>query len=410
MRSLTKNFFKNERLLNLLLRAITIIAKFLLSIIIVRELSVSELGVFGIAHTTITLLIYVLGFDFYTFNAREILKPNGKALIDCVGNQLLFHAAIYLIVIPFTFFLFHSNVISGDYLILFYLVLITEHLSQEIYRLLIVFKKSVIASFLLFVRSGSWIFVLCVLWVFRLQDANLTYVFAFWFVAALLSIIIGIKYIPNLKGFSIDVNWIKSGLKIASPFFAATIFYKVMEFSGRYFLDYFSTKESVGIFTFFTSISNAIFVFVHATVIIVMSPYLIEAARKSSEDFKNTFQKFKKQILNYTMVGSVIGVVLIYPFILLIQNNVLLANLSVFFLLVIATILFCISYIPHYLLYVFDKDISLLKSSILGASINISLNFILVPLYGVTGAALAQIGGMLGLLLSKYAFSQKMLR
>lgn len=408
MSRLVKKFFKNDRLLNLLLRAITIIAKFLLSIIIVKELSVSELGVFGIVQTTITLLIYVLGFDFYTFNAREILKPNGKPLVDCVGNQLVFHVAIYFIVIPLTLFLFYSNVISEEYLILFYLVLVTEHLSQEIYRLLIVFKKSVIASFLLFIRSGSWIFVLCSLWVFNIQKANLTYVFTFWFLAALLSILIGIKYIPNLKGFSIDFKWIKSGLKIATPFFIATIFYKLMEFSGRYFLDYFNTKESVGIFTFFTSISNAIFVFVHATVIIVMSPFLIEGARKSSDDFKIIFKRFKKQMLNYTLAGSIIGIVLIYPFILLIQNDVLLANLSVFFLLVMATILFCVSYIPHYLLYVFDKDMSLLKSSIFGATTNISLNFILVPLYGVTGAAIAQIGGMLVLLLSKYGFSRKM--
>src|SRR5690606_26806744 len=100
-------------------------------------------------------------------------------------------------------------------------------------------------------------------------------VFFLWFLGALFSIFIALFYIKFDFKFYIDYNWIKNGVKIASPFLLATVFFKIIEYSGRFFLDFYWSKEEVGIFTFYSGISNAVFVFVQSTVIIVMSPYLI---------------------------------------------------------------------------------------------------------------------------------------
>ncbi|GGG38991.1 hypothetical protein GCM10011414_05400 [Croceivirga lutea] len=390
---------------NLIFRVLTIAAKFVLSILIVKELSVADYGVFGIFQTTITLSIYLLGFDFYTYNTREILKVNQKSVADCLMNQLLFHGVIYVIVLPILLGVFFFNVIDIEYLSLFYLILITEHISQEVYRFLIVLKKSVAASFILFVRSGLWIFTLAIYWFIKLEKSSLSVVLVFWFLGALLSILIAIKYLPKISSFSIDYGWIKKGIKVAAPFFVATILYKIMEFSGRYFLDYWSTKAIVGVFTFYASIANTIFVFVQAMVLVVMSPLLIEAAQNNQKElFDNRFRKFKKKTVTFTLIAMLGSMLLIYPFIYFLDNQLLLNNIYIYFFLAFATSIFCISYLPHYKLYVFDKDKALLISAAIGATLNLIFNFVLVPRLGIFGAVISQIIGMTTLLLSKQYF------
>ena len=59
---------------NLTLRGITILLKFALSVIVIKELSVADYGVFGLFQSTIVILTFIIGFDFYTFSSREILK------------------------------------------------------------------------------------------------------------------------------------------------------------------------------------------------------------------------------------------------------------------------------------------------------------------------------------------------
>src|SRR5690606_415391 len=107
------------------------------------------------------------------------------------------------------------------------------------------------------------------------------------------------------------------------------------------------------------------------------------------------------KIITHTVVGSILGLLLIYPFLLFLDDQVLTTNLYVFLILVLATISFCFSYLPHYKLYVFNHDRDLLKASILGAVSNLLFNFALVPSYGVMGAAYAQLAGMLVLLFAK---------
>lgn len=390
---------------NLIFRVLTIAAKFVLSILIVKELSVADYGVFGIFQTTITLAIYLLGFDFYTYNTREILKVSEKSIADCLMNQLLFHGVLYVMVLPLLLGVFFFNVIDFEYIYLFYLILITEHISQEVYRILIVLKKSVAASFILFVRSGLWIFTLAIFWVIRLENSSLSIVLFFWFVGALLSILIALKYLPKIYSFTVDYNWIKKGVKVASPFFVATILYKIMEFSGRYFLDYYSTKEIVGVFTFYSSIANTIFVFVQAMVLVVLSPLLIEAAQNNQKElFNNRYRKFKKKTVTFTLIAMLGSMLLIYPFIYLLDNQLLLDNIYIYFFLAFATSIFCISYLPHYKLYVFDKDKALLVSAAMGAILNLTFNFILVPKLGIFGAVISQIIGMATLLIAKQYF------
>ncbi len=408
MKNQFKRFFKRDRALNLIYRGLTILCKFLLSILIVNKLSVEDLGVYGIFQTTITLLVYLLGFDFYTYNMRELIKNEKESIDFYIGNQIVFHALIYLVCLPFTFFLFLWNVIDLQYFVYFYLILISEHISQEIYRILIALKKSVAASFTLFLRGGIWIVALYILWTFEWAIGTIKLVFLLWTIGAFVSLWVGFSYLRFKLRFKVDFQWLLKGIRVATPFLMATIFYKIIEFSGRYFIDFYWTKEDVGLFTFFSGISNAVFIFVQTTVIIVMSPLLIESSNKGPGEFLGVFKNYKKQLLTTTIIGLVLASFCIYPILLYLQKDILMQNILVFVVLMLACTLFCFSYIPHYGLYAYHRDGELLKASLFGAVIIVLLNFIFVPKFGALGAAWAQAISMLSLLVLKWQLYNKL--
>lgn len=407
IRSFVRSLGK-ESLINLSLRGVTLVAKFLLSLLIVKELSVSDLGSFGIFQTTIIIMLYILGMDFYTFNTREII--NGKRQLSFyITNQFAFHGFLYVIFIPLSLFIFIYDIIDYKYLFYFYSILIFEHLSQELYRIHVSLKRSNLATFTLFLRSGIWIYVLLLVWWYK--NGSLDDVFLYWLIGALVSVIAGFITLKTQISFkSIDVSWILKGVRLSIPFFLGTVFYKIVEFSGRYFLDFYFDKTQVGIYTFFGGISNTIFVFVHSTVIIIMSPRLIESANKGINEFIGAYSNFKKSIITYCFVGAVLSSIVIYPVLLFIDKSELLRNIEVFFILLIGVVLFCLSYIPHYGLYSHNKDFFILKAAAITSVTNIGLNFLLIPKLGSMGAAWAQLVSFGVLLLIKTVYFKTQLK
>ena len=69
------NKFISESFINIVLRGATLLSKFIF-IFLLGKFAEDEyfLGEYGIITTSISLIIYLVGFDFYVFNTREILK------------------------------------------------------------------------------------------------------------------------------------------------------------------------------------------------------------------------------------------------------------------------------------------------------------------------------------------------
>ena len=62
-------------------------------------------------------------------------------------------------------------------------------------------------------------------------------------------------------------------------------------------------------------------------------------------------------------------------------------NIDILWLLLLSTNIFNLSLIPHYSLYVKNKDIELMAITVFSAIMNIILNYILIPKFGSIGAS-----------------------
>lgn len=385
----------SDKIINITFRAATILLKFLLSIIIIKKISVEEYGVYGVFQSTVIIMSFVLGIEFYAYSSREILKKNAHDFNFYFSNQLLFHAFSYIIILPLTYLIFYLDIIDEKFVVLFYLILISEHLSQELYRMLIILKKSVIATLILFIRSGLWVGILYYVWEEGIMSHTLNSLLVLWLTAAILSIIIGFAKIQFKWKNEYDHSWILKGVKIAFPFFIGTVLYKLIEFSGRYFLNYYWSSAEVGVFTFFSSVASILFVFVQTLVIIVIYPELLESKNKGYSHFLVKFKYFKNQILRFTILGTVLSLLFIYPLLLFLDNTLFFENLLSYIILLISSFIFCLSFIPHYALYSYKIDSGILLAVILGTIINFTFSFMLVPLYGLLGASVSQLSAFI---------------
>lgn len=398
---------------NIFFRGVTLISKFVF-ILFLGKYSIDEtnLGIFGILSTSIALLIYIIGFDFYVFNTREILASKSDYVAK-IKNQLAFHIIAYLIVIPISLYLvFKLNFLPLDYLWVFTALLISEHLGQESYRLFTTLEKSVVANLMLFFRSGLWVwFVLFDFFILK-NDIDLFRYIVLWSLLSWTSFFIfyilvirniGIK---NMKYTSPDWKWIGLGMKTASFFFIGSLSFQVIQFSDRFMIDYFYGKKLVGIYTVYAQFVNAIDVFTFSAITMVAYPRLVKSFSDQNQ-YNNIKTRFSKQLIGLSLLLILIAFI-VCPYIFkFIDKAAILNELPTFYILLVGMFFLIASNIPHYDLYVKKQDKIILKVAVLAMVINVILNLILIPKYNIYGASISTLISFFIIFAFKFYYSNK---
>ncbi len=404
------------KIFNLSLRGLSTVSKFFLILYITKYFSLSDLGTYGIFFTTITILVLVLGLDFYMFNTREILSVDHDKRLSLILNQSILHVITYLLILPLVLGVFYFNILPWQYLGWFYGILIAEHISQELYRLFITLSKPLFANFLFFIRTSSWIYVLLFIWFFddSKQFHNLDIIWKVWFLGSIMSVFLGIYQLkkniltPNSSN-SINFKWIKRGLTVSAIFFLSTIMLKTIEFSDRYMIQYWLNNESLGIYTFYANFTNVAQTIVFTLVVMIHSPKILEFAnQKDFGAYWKLKMLFNKQIISISIISFLLVIIAIYIAIYIIGKTTLYDNLITFFILNFSILIQNYMLIYYYDLYSQKKDKRILISTIIGAILNIVLNIILIPQHGITGAAIATLLSIISILITQYIFTKEL--
>jgi len=394
-----------EKFFLLSIRGLSVIAKFLFTVLFFKY-SEEVFGEYSLLAVTILLLVYVLGADFYSYANREMLSPDSNKQ-KIIFNQFLFYFILYIVFLPAIYFLFKKMNFSFSHFYLFYFVLITEHLSFEFYRLLFVFKKPLAANINLFLRNGFWVLAV-VLWLLIKKEISLLLILQFWLIGNLASLFFSFFIVfrkrqkIEFKTWKLDTNWIKKGLIISLPYIFGTIAYKTIEFADRYMIDFFLDKKAVGVYSFFANMANVMNIVLFTLVVSVLYPYLVESIlEKNQKKFRQYFKKFKKEIYLLS-IGLLVFLSVLLPIILyVIDKKQYLSDFYVFFLLAISNFFLNLSFLYHYIIYAHKKDWMIFKATFIGALANILLNLILIPKFGIGGAAIATFISFLIILVFK---------
>lgn len=386
-------FFKENfhfiKMINVALRIGGIGSKFIIFTLMSKYFKIDVFGDYSLLTSIITIFIFVLGIDYYNFSIRDILTTSTKQeIISKVATTFVFYGLVYLVFICIAYLIFNKIEYIKPYVFLIIGLCITEHLSQEIYRLLISFKKVLLANILLFIRTMGWTLIIVYFLLFKIL-ITIEIIFKLWFIANSLTIIYVIVYatflnFKQLKETNINFLWIKKGLKVCYLFFLATISLKSVEYANRFIVDFYLGKELAGVFTFYSSITMLITVYINTIVISYELPELISFA--ATEKISPLLLKFKKSMFNQLVISSLILLIIIKPLLLWQGKEEFENYLPLIFLMTIGVGLMNYSLIHHFKLYIFKKDFAIFKIMIFSGVISFILCIILTRYFGLYGS------------------------
>ena len=273
-----------QKFVNLFLRGSTILLRFSFVLFLSKEFDEKILGEYTIFNTTIILGYLIVGFEFYTFSNRDIISSNFDNVFNKIINQFILHISIYvaIFVIVSIYLAFNNSTsqfgfLDATLLLLIPFLIIPEHFGQEFYRLNVALGKQIRANTFLFIRGAGWICISFLIY-FTIHDLILKDIIIIWILFSWMSLIIEFikfKGENQKRKFKLDLRWIWHGVKISKYFFVTTIIYKLIEFGGRYILDFYHNKSDLGIFSFFSTISNIMNVLIYTLVIMYHYPNLV---------------------------------------------------------------------------------------------------------------------------------------
>ena len=380
-----------NKLSSLFLRMSAMASKFVIFTILSKYFDTDTYGVYSLQATTITIAIFILGFDFYNYAIRDILL-NKERTATKVLTAMSLYAVSYVLFAVIGYVLFNQIDYFAQYTWLLIGICITEHLNQEIYRLLLAFKKVLVANILLFIRVAGW--TLYVLYKLLLEEASLgiAEILIIWLsfntITFVLTLIIFAKpLITNLKVATWDKSWLIKGFKVSMIFYTATIFLKIIEYSNRYVVEAVLDESAAGIFSFYSNFAMVVTIYVSTIVVSYELPDLIESS--TTDNFVNKLKRYKKLLFLHAAIASVVVVICMYPILIWQGKTEFIALWPLLLFLLGGAYLMNVSLLYHAYLYIKHREKKLLEIVIISGIINIIATWILTYYYGLYGAASA---------------------
>lgn len=394
------------KVVNVGLRGSTLLSKFSLLFFLAYFLEPSSVALYGLVAATVAYSIYGLGFDFYSYSTRELLGTTSDQWMRLIRDQGVFFVLMYLLVLPLLLLVFVSDFLPWNIIFWFMALVVLEHLAQEINRLLVAIGHQLLASVVLFLRSGVWAALVALLFWCMPSSRSLDTVFLFWCSGAGLACGLGGAKLLSLDKKSlrnpVDWRWIKRGIVVAVPLLIATLAIRGVFTIDRYWMGALSGNDALAAYVLYAGIANAIMSFLDAGVFVFLYPKLVSAFKSSDQ---NLYRKSMKALLLQTvwvsLVLAILAGSLIYPFLMLLDKPVYSDYLPVLYLMLVAITLNALSMVPHYGMYAMSYDRGIIVPHIVALLVFVSTVATLSLWWAVYAVPIALIVTFGGLLLHK---------
>lgn len=400
------------RLANSALRGSTLVSKFALLFMLAKFLSPAEVGMYGLLAGSIGYALYVVGFEYYNYSVRELIGRDAGQWLCLLRDVAVLYGVLYFLFLPLAFLIFYKGLLPWAYAVWFLALTVLEHAAQELNRILVAANEQLLASFILFLRSGFWcFFVIYAIW--RIPELrNLEFVLCAWGLGVFLACMVGFFRVSSFDRTSlknpIDWGWILQGIKIAIPLLLASLVVRGMFTFDRFWVESISGLGALGAYVFYMGMATAVLSFLDAGVIVFVFPGLVAAA-KSGDDAKFSMD-MKSLALSVILATSFLVLACwVSGYIILswLDNPVYLDYFFILKWLLLAVFLYGLSMIPHLGLYAFGRDMPILYSQLAGFVGCMCVALVGGRLYGVVAIPLALCFGFAVILVWKLiAYSQ----
>jgi len=371
---------------NIFLRLFNILLKFALTFVIAKIITTKELGIYGTILATITLSVYILGWEVWYFYNRE-LTPNYKndiqKTIKVLTDHFFSYFILYICFIPLIIFYSLKNYdIYWAYIVI---IIVTLHLSQEMSRIYTHINQHLLASTTTLLVQSGWIVVL--LYYFytskelnlnSLLEINAQYASFFMLITILFFIkIMQIKFKYIQFGFrNFSFTKIVTTIINSTKFLVSVMFFLLGIVIGRFFLENLGLLELTGVYSYFQNIASVSMVIVNFGLTALTIPKLLQ-----NKDDINNHRLMLKSFFFKTMYFSFfvflfMSLATYFYVYSLLEKKIFCQYFYVFILINFAYFLINLNSYYSSILYVWKKDWEVVMSN--------TYSFLsVVPLFGL---------------------------
>ena len=375
-------------------------------------LTTSDYGLLAIIEAIAQFSVAVLGFRLSTAMLRWAIAEKDENKKKSIIFTALFSSFIILTPFIMSFIVFAnylSEIIFNTSQFTLYIYLIAIFIAFEVYNLFILD--------LLRLHDKSILYVILVLIKLVINLALNIYFVAFaktgvegiMYSMVISSIAFSLMTLPFLLSqikFKYDAKTAVEMFNYGFPLIFATISSMILTLADRFVIKHFYSLSEVGIYNLGYKLSSAI------NVVIIQSFQMGFLPIAFSKFDKPNAKEFFAKVLTYftfVLILSIIAISLFSKEVIL-----LLANDKAYFEAYKIVPFISYTFLIKGIYYVFSLGLHFAKKTkynsfivLIGALVNIILNFLLIPYYGIYGAAIASIISSIVIMLLYYYYSQR---
>ena len=400
-----------------LLRVLSMASKFLLIMYIAKVLQDKDTGTLNLMTQTIANGVMLAGMQFFLYANRELSGADEADRGKVIRNQIVFYSRLYIFVLPIFLVAFGIGTLNWHLIGWFYAILLSDHASYELQRMLASTHKAVQSNVIHTIRTGLWVYPLIAVMVFAPTTQNLTTIWVSWLIASLLSVVLSIYWLRGTgiqEAFKqpVDWSWIKDGVKVTTQYLPVTANLFVTTLIDRYALEFFHGREIVAVYGIFVTVANIVVTFPEAGICTVMGPKIINAyAQQRYEEHRELLRDFSKKLIAMVAVLSVVAVIaLLLALKFYVKKSLYIDNVWAFGPILGSCAFVAIGVWPHFALYSRKLDKEIVYITILCTVGYIIALFATVPAFSIVGAAWSTFGLQAGLFFAKLIVSRRVER
>lgn len=377
----------------LILRALTLVSRFLLSLLLARMLSPDEMGQYGLLTAVLAFALLAIGLEFYSYTLRELVPATPARRARIIAD----HMALSCVALLAVGIAVVGAVAMGQFpkrlAPWFLVILVTEHVSLEATRILIITWRPVRAYIGVFLRGGVWVYAIALLMFAAPSTRTLETALAWWAFGGAMSIAFSafsLSDLPwsELKGYRPDVKTIREGLWTARPFMLTAAGALIISYVDRFVIDATVGRAPLGIYTFYSTILIGM-LSLGGSVSHQFLPKVISGYAAGTKSYKAALRSFSWSMLALASGTMVVAGLAMAPMLAILGLTAYAASIGVFYALLPGIFLRMLADVPSYALYAARSDKYLLICNLGSAAVSTILNLLLIPRLGIYGAALA---------------------
>jgi O-antigen/teichoic acid export membrane protein len=390
-------------ILRLLLRVLSLAAKFGLTIVIARKLGFSAVADYGLAVAASVIASKLFGLGFSSEVNRRLSGEQPVAAIHTARSLRYVYGALYVTVLACAWiasregWLAFAHTSSLVVMVEILLVAIAEHYALEASSYVFSLHHAKAGSFMLFIRTGVWA-VVAIVGLFAGVIANMHAIFALWIGANLVVIvwawmIIGADWrsrddrvARTAEGAGAREVWAGGIL-----FYVAGVMLAALQYVERFIASPYLSHEDLGRYVFSWSVANAVQTVAFASIVVTAGPRFAKIAAVAPQYLHTALRHSSRSLLVLTVLIAGCIALAHGPVFRLAHENAGTDGVVTLFILLISFVLRSVADLLWTAAIAQRAARAVVPGMLLAAAVCVPAAFWIIPGHGQTGVALAHL-------------------